>query len=207
MNAIIKFKNLLVEALKGNRKLIIGLYLLFIVCFVAAWILSAPKMQASHGNIPVSNNTEMDLGALDLFIHNASSAIGIYLASVLFAIPAFGMLIFDGASMGAMGPLFNSIMPNGGLFFIAYLIPHGIFEITASVIGSAAGVLLFLFVFRFAKAIIGSGADGASDAFEKTKKPFIQSLVLLAFAIILLLVAAPIEAYVSVPLAEFVVVV
>lgn len=201
---ISEFKNLLIEALRDNKKLIIGLYMLFIICFIAAWALYASKFQANFSNMTATSGISVTPSALELFIHNASSAVAIYLASLFFAIPAVGMVIFDGVNMGMIGPLFGSIMPNGGMFYIVYLIPHGIFEITGSIIGSAAGVLLFLFIFRFAKALIGKDADGASDAFEKTKKPLMQSLALLAFAIILILIAAPIEAYVSVPLAEFI---
>ena len=205
MNFIIKFKDLLIESLKDNKKLIIGLYILFIICFVGAWILSASKMQVAFGNVPVANNTNLNQSATELFIHNASGGIMTYLASIFFAIPAIVMIIYNGVSLGAVGQLFNTIMPNGGAFYIAYLIPHGIFEITSTVIQSACGIMLFLFIYRFIKAILSSESNGVSDAFEKTKKPLVQSIVLMVFSIILLLIAAPIEAYVSVPLAEFIV--
>ena len=205
MNIIIRFKDLLVEALKDNKKLIISIYILFIICFVAAWILSASKMQTALANVPVGNSTNPGSSATELFIHNVSGGIMIYLGSIFFAIPAIVMIIYDGLNLGFLGALFSSIMPNGGLFFIVYLIPHGIFEITASVIQSVCGIMLFLFVFRFLKAMLGSETDGVSDAFEKTKKILVQSLVLMVFSIILMLIAAPIEAYVSIPVAEFLV--
>lgn len=204
MNILIKFKDLLVEALRDNKKLIIGLYILFIICFVAAWILSASKMQTAFGNIPVANNTNLNTSATDLFIHNVSGGIITYLASIFFAIPAIVMTIYNGATMGLIGQLFNTIMPNGGAFYIVYLIPHGIFEITGAVIQSACGVMLFLFVYRFIKALISSETNGVSEAFDKTKKILVQSIVLMIFSIILMIIAAPIEAYVSVPLAEFI---
>ena len=189
-----------------NKRLIIGVYILFIACFVIAWIFSASNFQSAFAGMQASSNSTAipDSGALELFIHNASSGIMVYLASVFFAIPAVVMIAYDGVNMGLIGPLFNTILPNGGMFFIIYLIPHGIFEITASVIQSACGILLFLFIFRFVKALLGSETSGMSGAFEKTKKPLIQSLVLLGFSIVLMLIAAPIEAYFSVPFAEFI---
>ena len=129
----------------------------------------------------------------------------VYLASIFFAIPAIVMMVFDGVNLGLLGQMFNTVMPNGGLFYIVYLIPHGIFEITASVIQSACGIMLFLFIFRFIKSLRSSETHGASDAFDKTKKVLVQSIVLMIFSIILMLIAAPIEAYVSVPLAQFIV--
>ena len=205
MNIIIKFKNLLLESLRDNKKLIIGLYIFFIICFVAAWILSASKMQDISGSMSAVNNTNLSPLASELFIHNVSGGIMIYLGSIFFAIPAIGMIIYDGVNMGLLGPLFNTVMPNGGIFYIVYLIPHGIFEITASVIQSACGIMLFLFICRFIKVLLGSETQGVSEAFNKTKKVLVQSVVLMVFSIILMLIAAPIEAYVSVPLAELIV--
>lgn len=206
MDAIIKFKNLLVESLRDNKKLIIGFYIIFIICFVAVWILSASKIQSSFANMPISNTTSSfnDAGALELFIHNASSGIATYFGSILFGIPAIVMLIYNAVNLGAIGQLFNTIMPNGGMRYIIYLIPHGIFEITATVLQSVSGILLFLFVWRFIKAMLGSETQGVFDSFEKTKKALVQSVVILIFSMILLLVAAPIEAYFSVPFSEFV---
>lgn len=103
-----------------------------------------------------------------------------------------------------MGQLFNTMMPNGAIKYIVYLIPHGIFEITATVIESVAGILLFLFIWRFIKAMLSNESQGFKDSFEKTKKVLIQSIILMIFSTILLLIAAPIEAYVSIPLSEFI---
>ena len=124
---------------------------------------------------------------------------------VFFAIPAIIVLIYNGVNLGFTGQLFNQIVPNGGFRYIVYLIPHGIFEITATVLQSVAGVLLFLFIWRFVKSWRSELTLGASDAFDKTKKVLIQSIVLMIFATILLLVAAPIEAYISIPFSEFIV--
>ena len=104
--------------------------------------------------------------------------------------------------MGAIGQLFASVSPKMGVQFIVYLIPHGIFEITATVLESVAGILLFLFIWRFIKAWRRS--DGISQAFEKSKNVLIQSIVIFIFSTILLVIAAPIEAYVSVPLSVFI---
>lgn len=200
--------NLLTESLRDNKKLIIGLYILFIVFFILAWVLSGSIMEGAIAKTPASNATASGMngdGALDIFIHNAWGGVVTYVFSIFFAIPAVLILIYNGINMGFFGQMFDQLIPNGGLRYIVYIIPHGIFEITATVIQSAAGVLLFLFIWRFIKAWRSSETDGTSDAFEKTKKTLIQSLVLMVFSIVLLLIAAPIEAYLSVPFSEFVV--
>lgn len=207
MDILTKFKNLTVEALRDNKKLIIGLYILFIVCAAVAWILSAARVESVVGSMPSANTTATTgiqlVGATELFINNEWGGIETYIFSIFFAIPAFVMLIYNAINLGALGQLFAQLVPNGGLKYIVYLIPHGIFEITATVVQSAAGVLLFLFILRFIKAWRSSRE--ASEAFEQTKKILIQSIMLMIFATILLLIAAPIEAYVSVPLSELIV--
>ncbi len=208
MSVLTKFKDLLVETLKENKKLIIGLYLLFIICFIAAWIMSGTAVESAISKLPLSNATDSNMGfesAVDLFIQNEWGGIITYIASIFFAIPAIIVLIYNGVNLGTMGQLFNQIIPNGGLKYLVYIIPHGIFEITATVLQSVAGILLFLFIWRFVKAWRSKQTQGASDAFDKTKKVLIQSIVLMIFATILLLIAAPIEAYISVPFSEFIV--
>ena len=206
MNIIVKFKNMLIETLKENKKLIIGLYILFIITFIAAWILSGDKVASAVGNLPASTtpNNMVAESPLDIFLHNEWGGIITYVTSIFFGISALLILVYNGVNLGTLGQLFNTIMPNGGLKYLMYLIPHGIFEITATVFQSVAGILLFLFIWRFVKALKSSGTDGFSDSFEKTKKPLIQSIILMIFSTILLIIAAPIEAYFSVPFSTFV---
>ena len=206
METLIKFKDLTVESLKNHKKLIIGLYVLFIICFIGGWILSADVVNSALNSTVPSNGTQLnsEINALDLFIHNEAGGILTYVASLFFAIPAVVMIIFNGANLGAAGALFNSLMPNGCLRYVIYLIPHGIFEITATVIQSAAGILLFLFILGFVRSAISKDTDGVSQAFDKNKKVLIHSIILMIFSTILLLIAAPLEAYFSVPFSDFI---
>lgn len=207
MNFLKKFKDLLFESLIDNKKLIIVLAILFLICFAGAWILSegpVSKSMSQIQNYSASNNPmEQGVSPVDLFINNEWGGIVTYIASIFFGIFAIFGIVYNGVNLGMVGQMFSQAIPNGGLRFIVYIIPHGIFEITATVIQSAAGVVLFLFIWRFIKAWRSS--KKASDAFEQTKKILIQSIMLMIFATILLLIAAPIEAYVSVPLSDFIV--
>ncbi|RAP50473.1 MAG: hypothetical protein BZ138_06635 [Methanosphaera sp. rholeuAM270] len=185
-----------------NRKLIIGLYVIFIIVFIASWIIIAPRMESLVESAQVSSAPSVETSAVELFIHNEWSGIVTYFGSVFFAIPAVVMVFYNGFNIAAMGPLFAKIIPNGAIMYMLYLIPHGIFEITGMILQSAAGILLFLFVWRFIKAWRSSDTDGASDAFGMTKKVLIQSVVLMVIATVLTLVAAPIESYVSIPFSQ-----
>ena len=54
-----QLKDLFVESIKDNKKLIIGLYVLFIAVFIASWILASPQMQSVAGDItPLNNKTK-----------------------------------------------------------------------------------------------------------------------------------------------------
>ena len=197
-------KDLIVETLTENKKLIIGLYALFIIVAIASWIMFAPSMDVGSGGANFVNGSGTDTSPIDLFIHNEGSGIVTYFGSIFFGIYAIVAIIFNGYSIGMMGALFTNLMMNGSILYVLYLIPHGIFEFTGMVFDSTAGILLFLFIWRFIKALRSSDTNGASDAFVKTKKTLIQSIVISVLAFFLTLVAAPIEAYVSIDFANFI---
>ena len=209
MNILKKFKDLLFESLRDNKKLIIVFYVFFIVCFIGAWILSADAISASLSGIqnassstPTLDNT---ISAMDILINNEWGGILTYVGSIFFGIFAIISLGYNGVNLGMFGQLFSQYVPNGGLKYIVYLIPHGIFEITAIVLQSVAGILLFLFIWKFIRAMISKDVHGASEAFNQNKKVLIQSLIIMIFSAILLVIAALIEAYFSVPFSEFIV--
>jgi len=211
MNVLTKFKDLTIAALKDNKKLIIGLYLLFIICFILAWILSGNMINSTITNMNSINASGFNptmgsqVSTIDLLIHNQGSGLLTYITSIFFGIPAILFLIYNGVNLGLFGQLFSTLIPNGGLKYIIYLIPHGIFEITATVLQSVAGLLLFYFIWCFIKAMRSDETNGVHDSFDKTKKILIQSIVIFIFSAILLVIAAPIEAYFSVPFSEFIV--
>ena len=210
MNIITKFKDLLIDSLKENKKMILAFYAIFFVSFILSAALAGGHMENVIDVIPDSSGGSKDgnVTATELFIHNELGGIGAYIASILFGIPAIIEIIYDGVSLGLTGALLSHFMPKGWIQYIIYLIPHGIFEFTAMVIQSVAGILLFLFIVDFLKGLIRSEKNGFKEkvifSYEENNKRFIQSLVLMIFGTILLLIAAPIEAYVSIPLSNFI---
>ncbi len=210
MNIITKFKDLLIDSLKENKKMILAFYAIFFVSFILSAALAGGHMENVIDDIPDSAGGSKDgnVTATELFIHNELGGIGAYIASILFGIPAIIEIIYNGVSLGLTGALLSHFMPKGWIQYIIYLIPHGIFEFTAMVIQSVAGILLFLFIVDFLKGLIRSEKNGFKEkvifSYEENNKRFIQSLVLMIFGTILLLIAAPIEAYVSIPLSNFI---
>ena len=210
MDIITKFKDLLIDSLKENKKMILVFYAIFFVSFILSAALVGGHMENVMDDTPDSAGGSKDgnVTATELFLHNELGGIEVYIASILFGIPAIIVIIYNGVSLGLTGALLSHFMPKGWIQYIIYLIPHGIFEFTAMVIQSVAGILLFLFIVDFLKGLIRSEKNGFKEkvifSYEENKKRFIQSLVLMIFGTILLLIAAPIEAYVSIPLSNFI---
>jgi len=210
MNIITKFKDLLIDSLKENKKMILVFYAIFFISFILSAALAGGHMENVIDDTPDSAGGSKDgnVTATELFLHNELGGIGAYIASILFGIPAIIAIIYNGVSLGLTGALLSHFMPKGWIQYIIYLIPHGIFEFTAMVIQSVAGILLFLFIVDFLKGLIRSEKNGFKEkvifSYEENNKRFIQSLVLMIFGTILLLIAAPIEAYVSIPLSNFI---
>lgn len=210
MDIITKFKDLLIDSLKENKKMISVFYAIFFVSFILSAALVGGHMENVIDDTPDSAGGSKDgnVTATELFLHNELSGIEVYIASILFGIPAIIEIIYNGVSLGLTGALLSHFMPKGWIQYIIYLIPHGIFEFTAMVIQSVAGILLFLFIVDFLKGLIRSEKNGFKEkvifSYEENNKRFIQSLVLMIFGTILLLIAAPIEAYVSIPLSNFI---
>ena len=210
MDIITKFKDLLIDSLKENKKMILAFYAIFFISFILSAALAGGHMENVIDDTPDSAGGSKDgnVTATELFLHNELGGIEVYIASILFGIPAIIEIIYNGVSLGLTGALLSHFMPKGWIQYIIYLIPHGIFEFTAMVIQSVAGILLFLFIVDFLKGLIRSEKNGFKEkvifSYEENNKRFIQSLVLMIFGTILLLIAAPIEAYVSIPLSNFI---
>ena len=210
MSKLTHFKDLIFETLNDNKKLILIAYAIFIVSFILAAVFSGPLIDNALSDIPNSTDSSVDtsVSATELFIQNERGGILIYIASIFFGIAAVFSLAYNGFNIGMAGSILVNFMPKGWAQYILYLIPHGIFEITAIILQSVAGILLFLFIWNFIKSFIKSEKNGfkekALNAYEDNKKKLIQSIVLMIVGTILLLIAAPIEAYVSVPFSEFI---
>ena len=78
--------------------------------------------------------------------------------------------------------------------FLALVLPHGIFEIPATIFESVADVLLFLFIWRFFKTIhstkdISTFKLKAKNSWEVNKVYLKQFIVLMVFCVVLLIIA------------------
>lgn len=209
MNIIRKYINMLIETLNDNKKLIAICLALYILIIIVSYIFSyntiVSHMDAFNAQMmPRVNTTTIStthIGPLGLFINNSLTVIYSYIGGILFGILPLFNILYNAIAVGSQIATFGFLLPNGSLSYIIYLIPHGIFEIPGSVIGSVSGFILFKFIWRLLKDLKQSDMNGfkerISDSYQKNKPIFIQSLILLIFGIILMMIAAPLESYVS----------
>jgi len=138
-----------------------------------------------------------------IFIHNFQSLLLSYVGGLTGIIPAISLL-GNGFLYGA----FLGYFMNGGVVghygisnpgdFIIYTLPHGIFEIPGFIIASAAGFRLTTLVAGLIKGKMDK--TPASEHYWKLK----DSLALFAIAVILIFIAAIIEANLSVPVGNYI---
>jgi stage II sporulation protein M len=140
---------------------------------------------------------------LSIFMHNLRAALFVYLGGIIGIIPAVE-LFFNGLLYGSFVGYFThgGIISNYGVSnpvdFIIYTLPHGIFEIPGFIIAGTAG-------FRLTSMVIGvinsmRRKTPVSEHYWKLK----DSLALIVIAIILLSIAAIIEANFSVPVGNYI---
>ena len=140
---------------------------------------------------------------LSIFLNNFKAALLIYAGGLVGIITA-GILSVNGFLYGA----FLGYFAHGGILshygvdtpkdFLIYTVPHGIIEIPALIISGAAGFRLTSAIFGLIKSIIRK--KPADEHYWKLK----DSLALLVIAVILLFIAAIIEANITPTLGNYI---
>lgn len=140
---------------------------------------------------------QIQLNTFSLFFNNLNVALIIYIGGALFGILSAAYLIFQGLFIGYAGTQFAL----GD--YILYTLPHGIPELLGIIIAGAAG-------FRLGHCVLNILRDLThmrTDISKKTQFKYIleihvdefwESLKLFAIAVVLLIIAAFIEANITI---------
>ncbi|GAB7019179.1 stage II sporulation protein M [Halostagnicola bangensis] len=134
---------------------------------------------------------KIELSAMFFILNNTPP----YLASILGALTlglfTFFIMTFNGLIVGNIAVAIGAEVGYG--LIIALLVPHGIFELTALFIAAGVG---FRFLYRAGERITGK----RSALF--TKPYLARTTLLVIFGWLMLVVAAFVEAYLTIPIAE-----
>ena len=208
MNFIrVYFENLR-KTLEKNSNLALSLALIFIVVIgvASAFADQFNSLLTTYGiNTLLNPNVNMN-SVLDVFLNNEIAALSTYLLSIFFGIVSIFSVILNGLSLGI---LYGTTFPQQNFaVFVAYILPHGIFEIPAIILESVAGILLFKFLYFFVKKSFTyrspSFKEGMVKSWDENKVYLIHSVVLIIFVSILLIIAAIIEVYLTPTIGSYV---
>ncbi|MGC9516913.1 MAG: stage II sporulation protein M [Methanomicrobiales archaeon] len=146
---------------------------------------------------------EIKLETLPILINNIRVALIIYGGGLLLGSFTAIFLFINGAFIGYV----ISKVPIGD--FIIFTLPHGVIEILAIIIAGAAGFRLAASVYYFIDGMLyktwyGSIFEKIAFVFRENLDEFKESLLLLGISIVLLIIAAIIEANITLAWADYV---
>lgn len=134
----------------------------------------------------------IQLTTQSIFFNNFRVIIILFVGSALFAIIGMFILVFNGIFIGYFAKLTMPIIP-----FLALTLPHGIFEIPSLILSSFAGFIVLSFIIKSIKCLINNDSkiiDRFKLAYYNNSFMLKQALALFILAIILVVIAAFIEA-------------
>ena len=206
-------------AFSNNKWLLLLSTLLFVVPLLIGYfyadaiaeyiqpMVDAFQKQVDEGVITLSTHS--------IFANNVTVAIILYALSAIGGVLGALILANNGLFIGYFGADFNIYA------YLALTVPHGIFEIPAIIIATTGGFVLLSFALHFLWNLISPDYSYLdifdpyfSDvkitlkqrfyaAFKKNQNKLKESFIFLCLAVILLIIAAFIEANVTVPLANW----
>ena len=140
---------------------------------------------------------QLKLTTLSIFTNNIQIALFIYLGGLVLGIGTFYFLALNGLFLGYAATQYQ--LGN----FVVYTIPHGIFEVIGIIIAGAAGFRLTSWIVNVFKDMLHIRSDISTVTqmkyvFESHMDEISESLKLFVIAVVLLIIAAFIEANLSI---------
>lgn len=138
----------------------------------------------------------------DIFFNNIKIVFQMFIYGLMCCFSAV-ILTFNGFFVGyyvaTTGDLFTTLM---------YIVPHGIFEFSSCILACASGFVLFDFLYKFLKTLINeedvSIRHSLYNSYENSCDKLKQALIIFVISAILMAIAGFIEAYLTLPIANFV---
>lgn len=207
------------SAFSNNKLLLCVSILLFVIPLLIGYfcadeireyikpMVDAFEQQVKDGTISLTTHS--------IFINNVTVAIILYALAALGGVLGAVILANNGLFIGYYGADFNIYA------YLALTVPHGIFEIPAIIIATTGGFVLLSFILHFIWNLISPDLSYLdifdpyfSDvkitpkqrvyaAFKKNQNKIKESFILLCWGVVLLVIAAFIEANITVPLSNW----
>ena len=138
----------------------------------------------------------------DIFFNNLRVIFMMFIFGVIFCFSTL-ILAFNGFFVGYYVAVSRNIQ------VLLYIIPHGIFELSSCVLACSSGLILFNFIYKFFKALLYQEnkpfSEKLTDSFESSYDKLIHACVIFLVSIALMAISGFIEAYLTIPIARFVI--
>lgn len=192
-----RYEGILAYLMRSNETFLLASTFLFLISLFAGYAFSGaiepllkPMMDEFRRSIAEG---ELKLSTVSIFFHNLQAALLIYGGGLLLGVFTALFLMINGLFIG----FFASQAPLGD--FIILTAPHGIFEIPGLIIAGAAGFRLASFTYHFFSDLFtetwyGSFMERLVYFFERNLDELQESLMLLGIGVLFLVVAAFVEA-------------
>lgn len=197
--------NIFKGVFKRNKKILaLSIAVFFVPLFIGVLVGYILPDTIGYYLTGLSNQLtgQVDISTLSIFTHNIRTAFMAYAGGVIGIITAI-VLSGNGFILGAFvgcfmhGGAINhaSVSP---MVFMSYVVPHGIFEIPALIIASAAGFRLTSIIIDLINSF--RGKPYINNDYQKFK----DSMALLAIAVVLFAIAAVIEANFTISIGNYI---
>ncbi|MBQ2652004.1 MAG: stage II sporulation protein M [Methanobrevibacter sp.] len=150
---------------------------------------------------------EVESGVLELtftsiFSNNIRIVLMMFIYGIFFCF-SLVILSFNGFFVGYYVATTEDL-----LVTVLLIIPHGIFEFSSCILACASGLVLFNFVYKFLKAIWAQESESfkviLTNSFNESSAKLKQAVILFIIASVLMAVAGVVEAYLTVPTADWI---
>ena len=139
----------------------------------------------------------------DLFFNNIRIVFQMFIYGLAFCFSVL-VLAFNGFFVGYYVAIADDFW-----YTVLLIVPHGIFEFSSCILACASGLVLFNFVYKFVKEIWKDKSDSAKEiltnSFNASSDKLKQAIILLLIASVLMAIAGVFEAYLTLPIAKFIV--
>lgn len=136
----------------------------------------------------------VELATTPLFINNFSVAFRMFISGICLSIPNIYLLIYNGLLIGFTG----SQLPIS--YFLSFTVPHGILELTAVMLAGGAGFKVTQAILNLFNGLTLRKEISFSNFMVVSLKMILDSIVIMVVVFVLLMIAAYVEANLTIPI-------
>ena len=194
------------SAFTENKWAIISAAAILFISLILGYFLQ-PYMYDYLNPVVDELTKKVETGAIkltfqSLFFNNIKVVFAMFIFGIIFCFSAL-ILAFNGFFVGYYVATTDNL-----LLTVLLIVPHGIFEFSSCILACASGFVLFNFIYRFLKAILkqdnGPVKEILSVAFSESGDKLKHAIILLVIASILMAIAGFVEAYLTLPIGEWI---